>query len=70
MQSPALLIGICLALAPAAASAQPTPVPPPAQKKSTVPPVSVSGGMTNPCPREFSSFSPTAVPPVFTPCRV
>ena len=36
MRSPAILIGICLALAPAALSAQPAPTP--AQKKSVPPP--------------------------------
>ena len=41
MRSPALLIGICLALAPVVASAQPAPAP--AQKKSgTVPPPPVT----------------------------
>ncbi|HKS63654.1 MAG TPA: outer membrane lipoprotein carrier protein LolA [Xanthobacteraceae bacterium] len=65
MQSPALLIGICLALAPVAASAQPTPVPP-AQKKSTVPPPPVtqnSGPRAQPAPpAQSNNLFPFKIP--------
>jgi outer membrane lipoprotein-sorting protein len=73
MQSPALLIGICLALAPAAASAQPTPVPPPAQKKSgTVPPPPVmqnSGPRAQPAPpaAQSNSLFPFKIPGLSSP---
>jgi len=73
MQSPALLIGICLALAPAAASAQPTPVPPPAQKKSgTVPPPPVpqnSGPRAQPAPppAQSNNLFPFKIPGLSSP---
>ena len=73
MQSPALLIGICLALAPAAASAQPTPAPPPAQKKSgTVPPPPVaqnSGPRVQPAPppAQSNSLFPFKIPGLSNP---
>ena len=72
MQSPALLNGICLALAPAAASAQPTPVPPPAQKKSTVPPPPVpqnSGPRAQPAPppAQSNNLFPFKIPGLSSP---
>jgi outer membrane lipoprotein-sorting protein len=72
MQSPALLIGICLALAPVAASAQPTPVPPPAQKKSTVPPPPVSQNsgpraQPSPPPAQSNNLFPFKIPGLSSP---
>ena len=72
MQSPALLIGICLALAPVAAAAQPTPVPPPAQKKSTVPPPPVpqnSGPRAQPAPppAQSNNLFPFKIPGLSSP---
>ena len=72
MRSPALLIGICLALAPAAAWAQPAPVPPPAQKKTgTVPPPPVaqnSGPRVQPqAPAQSNNLFPFKIPGLSSP---
>src|SRR4029077_20328174 len=72
MRSPALLIGICLALAPAAAWAQPAPVPPPAQKKTgTVPPPPVaqnSGPRVQPqAPAQSNNLFPFQIPGLSSP---
>ena len=72
MRSPALLIGICLALAPAAAWAQPAPVPPPAQKRTgTVPPPPVaqnSGPRVQPqAPAQSNNLFPFKIPGLSSP---
>jgi outer membrane lipoprotein-sorting protein len=72
MRSPALLIGICLALAPAAAWAQPAPVPPPAQKKTgTMPPPPVaqnSGPRVQPqAPAQSNNLFPFKIPGLSSP---
>ena len=74
MRSPALLIGICLALAPVVAAAQPAPTPAPAQKKSgTVPPppVSQNSGPRAPAqpqpPAQSNNLFPFRIPGLSSP---
>ncbi len=70
MRSPALLIGICLALAPVVAAAQPAPAP--AQKKTgTVPPPPVaqnSGPRVQPqAPAQSNNLFPFKIPGLSNP---
>ena len=71
MRSPALLIGICLALAPVVAAAQPAPAPAPAQKKpATVPPpvVQNSGPRVQPqAPAQSNNMFPFKIPGLSNP---